>query len=122
MPPLRPCLGFRGSDCAKLVAGNRCREHQRMYEAARRPNRPTARQRGYTTEHERNRALVLAQSRICWLCGHDGADQADDVVPKASGGRSTLANLRPAHGTEPCPTCGVRCNQRRGADESRNSV
>ena len=110
---LRPCLGHQGETCTRLTdkASSRCSEHQRKHEAHR---RPTARQRGYTTEHERNRATVLAQSRVCWLCGHGGADQVDDVVPKARGGTSTLANLRPAHGTRPCPTCGIRCNQVRG--------
>ena len=115
---LRLCLGWRGQACAKIVDGNRCPEHARLAEAARRPNRPTARQRGYTYQHERNRATVLAASRICWICGHDGADQADDVIPKSRGGSSTLANLRPAHGTQPCPTCGVRCNQARGGRDA----
>lgn len=115
--PKRLCLGFREQRCARLTdaADSRCPEHRRLYEAARRPDRPTSRQRGYTAEHERIRAIVLAASTICHLCGHDGADQADDVTPKSRGGRSTLTNLRPAHGTKPCPTCGRRCNQSRGA-------
>jgi 5-methylcytosine-specific restriction endonuclease McrA len=116
--PLRLCLGFRGQTCTKIVDGNRCAEHARLTEAARRPNRPNARQRGYTYQHERNRATILAASRTCWICGHDGADQADDVTPKSRGGSSTLANLRPAHGTKPCPTCGARCNQVRGGRDA----
>ncbi|MEU4367538.1 hypothetical protein [Micromonospora chersina] len=107
----RPCL-----DCDQPTEGTRCEPCRlargRQRERAR--QRPTARQRGYTTEHEANRAAVLAASRICWLCGHDGADQADDVVPKSKGGTAKASNLRPAHGTNPCPTCGVRCNQARG--------
>lgn len=106
----RPCL-----DCGSLTPATRCEECRLARNRQRDRTRGSARQRGYTTEHERNRATVLAESTICWLCGHDGADQADDVVPKAKGGTSTLANLRPAHGTEPCPTCGKRCNQSRGA-------
>lgn len=110
----RLCLGFGAQSCNLLTDKRRCPKHNRMYEAHRRPDRPTARQRGYTAEHERNRRIVLAASDACWLCGHAGADQADDVVPKSRGGTSALTNLRPAHGTKPCETCGRRCNQSRG--------
>ncbi|KAB1933436.1 HNH endonuclease [Micromonospora sp. ALFpr18c] len=67
--------------------------------------------------YERNRAKVLAQpgGGVCWLCGHEGADQADHVTPTSQGGDSSMLNLRPAHGTRPCPTCGRRCNQSRGS-------
>lgn len=66
----------------------------------------------------RMRAAVLdprlGGSRICWLCGHDGADSVDHVVALAFGGAPLdRANLRPAH-CQPCPTCGVRCNTARG--------
>lgn len=111
--PKRPCLGYRGQTCRVLTTGTRCPTHARMYEQTRRPV-PSARARGYTAEYERNRRAVLAASRVCWLCGHDGADQTDDVVPKSKGGDSAVTNLRPAHGTRPCPTCGKRCNQARG--------
>ncbi|GHJ11203.1 hypothetical protein TPA0907_55700 [Micromonospora humidisoli] len=103
----KPCL-----DCDRPCAGTRCEACRLARSRAR--DRPTARQRGYTTEHERNRAAVLGASTVCWLCGHDGADQADDVIPKSKGGTSAVSNLRPAHGTRPCGTCGVRCNQVRG--------
>lgn len=64
--------------------------------------------------YRRARRQVLAQSTVCWLCGHDGADQADHVVPVSRGGAvNDPANLRPAHGTNACPTCGRRCNQER---------
>lgn len=62
----------------------------------------------------RLRARVLAASDVCWLCGHEGADQVDHVVPIAKGGdKWDIRNMRPAHGTDPCPVCGLRCNQRR---------
>jgi 5-methylcytosine-specific restriction endonuclease McrA len=54
------------------------------------------------------KAEVLAASRVCWLCGHDGADTVDHVVPLSL--RPDLAhdrnNLRPAHRS---------CNSRKGA-------
>lgn len=49
----------------------------------------------------------------CWLCGHDGADSADHVLPRSRGGSDHIDNLRPSHFTR-CPTCGQRCNQARG--------
>ncbi|WP_433445665.1 HNH endonuclease [Nonomuraea sp. CA-141351] len=63
----------------------------------------------------RVRAQVLAASRICWLCGHDGADTVDHVIPLSLGGDPLdLANLRAAHGVRGCPTCGRKCNSARG--------
>lgn len=35
---------------------------------------------------------------ICWLCGGDGADTVDHILPLASGGGNELDNLMPAHG------------------------
>ena len=60
----------------------------------------------------RNRR-ILATSRVCWLCGHDGADAVDHKIPWTL--RPDLAddptNLAPAHHKVPCPTCGIKCNQ-----------
>jgi 5-methylcytosine-specific restriction endonuclease McrA len=68
----------------------------------------------------RARKRVLQASTICWLCGHDGADSADHLVPRAhllATGQTHLlnaiSNLAPAH-HEPCPTCNIRCNRKRG--------
>lgn len=118
---LRPCLGFGAQRCVRLTgrADGRCDDHARQAEAARRPDRPSARQRGYDAAHQRQRAAVLAESTVCWLCGHDGADQVDHVVAVSNGGTSTLGNLRPAHGTLPCPTCDRRCNQQRGSRDAQ---
>lgn len=106
--PLRLCLGYRDERCTKLTPGTRCPGHQRRYEQGR---RPTGWQR-YPAQYQANRTTTLAASRTCWLCGHDGADQADHVVARQHGGGH--GQLRPAHGTQPCPTCGVRCNQVKG--------
>lgn len=60
-------------------------------------------------------ALTLSTyGTTCHLCHHPSADSADHVVPRSAGGRDALANLRPVH-WRPCPTCGRRCNQQRGA-------
>ena len=64
----------------------------------------------------RTRDLVFAAyGTACWLCGHDGADTIDHVIPTALGGSDDLDNLRPAHGrSRPEP---FRCigNYGRGA-------
>ena len=68
---LRPCLGHQGHTCTRLTPhGNRCTEHQRMYEQARRPT-PGARQRGYDAAHEaaRARAVPAAYGSPCPRCG-----------------------------------------------------
>ena len=107
----RPCL-----DCGRISEGSRC-EPCRLAQGRQRErtrDRPNSGERGYDAQHQRTRKRVLKASDICWLCHHPGADQVDDVLPKSLGGTSTLVNLRPAHGTKPCPTCGLRCNQARG--------
>lgn len=65
-------------------------------------------------EAQRLTALTLATyGRVCWLCGHDGADSADHVLPRSRGGSNRVENLRPAH-HHPCTSCGERCNTKRG--------
>ena len=67
----------------------------------------------------RVRAQVLAASRICWICGHDGSDSVDHLTPLADDGAALdPANLAPAHHA-PCPTCGRRCNASRGRAPGR---
>lgn len=62
------------------------------------------------------RASVLADSRICWICGHGGADVAEHVKSLINGGSLTnRSNLRPAHGVNRCPTCGRNCNGEKGS-------
>ena len=52
-------------------------------------------------------AMVFAeQGRVCHLCGMPGADSIDHIIPRASGGDDSPANLRPAHRS---------CNSARGA-------
>ena len=69
--------------------------------------------RGY--RYRRARAITLAQSTICWLCGHDGADTVDHVLsPMRGGDWYDLDNLRPAHGVRGCPVCERKCNRAKG--------
>jgi hypothetical protein len=70
------------------------------------------------------RAMVFATyGRTCHICGHDGANQVDHLVPLAVDPSQgwVLANLRPAHGVpgNRCPTCRVACNQARQAGSIR---
>lgn len=88
--------------------------------------------RSGTPEFARNRPIVLAASRVCGICGHDGAETVDHIVsapdwPKLAGGRlapgfDALPNLQPAHGSlgnsglvNYCGECGRACNQSKGA-------
>lgn len=69
--------------------------------------------------YRRNRAAVLASSTVCWLCGHDGADTVDHEPALATLEALGLdpadqRHMRPAHGVNGCPTCGIRCNQVKG--------
>ena len=52
------------------------------------------------------RARVFATwGTVCWLCGGDGADTADHVIPRSKGGDNSTENGRPAHRS---------CNSRKG--------
>lgn len=68
----------------------------------------------------RVRAEVLAESTVCHICGHPGSQDVDHVIPRwlvveLGGDPNDKTNLRPAHGTAGCPTCGRRCNREKGA-------
>ena len=76
----------------------------------------------------RARAQVLAASTVCWLCGHDGSDSVDHVIPRwlclATGQDKLLndvSNLAPAHHM-PCPECGQRCNRKRGTGTGKRTT
>lgn len=66
------------------------------------------------------RQIVFRQyGRTCHICGHDGANQVDHVIPVAVAPQLAwvLSNCRPAHGVpgNKCPVCGKACNQARQA-------
>ena len=73
-----------------------------------------------TRPARRAKATMWAMyGRTCWICGHDGATDADLVVPRAQAPHQPVSPqaYRPAHGVGGCPTCGRRCNQERGTRE-----
>jgi 5-methylcytosine-specific restriction endonuclease McrA len=45
------------------------------------------------------RLTLAVWGTMCHLCGKDGADSRDHVIPRAKGGPDTLDNSRPAHMT-----------------------
>lgn len=64
--------------------------------------------------------VISAHAGICHLCLHPGALQIDHVIPFAETQDDSIGNLRPVHGTagkqkNPCPVCGLNCNNIRGA-------
>ncbi len=66
--------------------------------------------------YRRMRAQILAESDVCILCAHVGADAIDHITPVSKGG-GTLDrdNLAPIHGVDGCPTCGRKCNNEKGS-------
>lgn len=71
----------------------------------------------------RVRADVLAISTVCWICGHEGAGDADhepsrEVLIAAGLDPNDPQYLRPAHGAlSRCTVCGRCCNQVKGDRE-----
>jgi 5-methylcytosine-specific restriction endonuclease McrA len=73
--------------------------------------------------------MFRVYGHTCWLCGTDGADTVDHVIPLARGGpRYELWNLRPAHGRKIPGVCpgnygrgdGTRQRQHTPPNTSRN--
>jgi len=116
----KPCVGYydkerhRRVPCGKLCARSRCDEHERMYQATR---RPPARERGYDAQYRRDRKRLLARDprtgerAVCEL-QLDGctlwADTVDHDDPLLSG-RNIAA--RRGHLTPAC----AHCNSKRGS-------
>lgn len=81
-----------------------------------------------TRSYQAARALVLAASTLCWLCGHEGAGSVDHEPPLKELRRRGLdpddpRYLRPAHGAlSRCRTCGKACNESKGAREPQRRV
>lgn len=79
---------------------------------------PTARARHSNSRPGRRARLQMfaIYGTVCHLCGHDGADSADHLIPISVWPQQPIDPhlMRPAHG-RPCPTCGIRCNRARSA-------
>lgn len=93
-------------------------ESDPLYRRGRR-GRPYRRWREAVLE----RAGPTPEARICWVCGHPGADSADHIEPLADivtrgGDPLDPGNGAPAHHS-PCATCGRRCNPARGRASGR---
>lgn len=73
-----------------------------------------ARNRQDLTEYayRQARAHVLQMSTVCALCGHEGSDTVDHIVPVSRGGdKYDEDNMAPMHGVNGCNTCYRKCNQ-----------
>lgn len=69
-----------------------------------------------TYAYRKARARFLAESDVCHLCGHAGADVVDHVRPVSRGADpEDVSNWLPAHGVNRCATCGRNCNGEKGA-------
>jgi hypothetical protein len=61
--------------------------------------------------------MFATYGTVCHICGHDGAGEADHLIPVSLDAEQPLDPhaMRPAHGANsPCPTCGRKCNTERG--------
>jgi 5-methylcytosine-specific restriction endonuclease McrA len=76
------------------------------------------RQHHHGRVYQRARAQMFAtRGTVCVHCGHDGAGEADYIVPLSVDPEQPIDpdGLQPAHGANyPCPTCGRKCNTERG--------
>jgi hypothetical protein len=61
--------------------------------------------------------MFLHYGHVCHLCGHDGAVEADHLIPISVWSTQPVDPhaMRPAHGANgKCPRCGLACNQIKG--------
>lgn len=63
--------------------------------------------------------FILRRDRfICYVCGGEGADQADHVIPIAEGGPNHTDNGAAIH-AEPCHRLKTQQESRRGSERRR---
>lgn len=75
--------------------------------------------------YRRAKATLQGNTQTCWLCGHAGAYELDHepaltLLLDMGLDPNDAQYHRAAHGSScPCPTCGQRCNQAKGAGAGR---
>lgn len=99
----RPCFV-----CGKPTRASMCEECLKLRPAQKRkttPNRPSRQARGYDSEYEQNRALMVQEAKAhhwpCQIC-HKPFEPgqtitAEHKIPKRRGGTNARENLVPAH-------------------------
>ena len=107
----RACIlyGPKCSNEGRAVEGtSRCTNHGTGTTKHRNPE--------YDGHHQELRAKVVKPDSVCWICGEGPRPtdpmQADHVIPLSMGGRTELANMKPAH-----RSCNVA---KGGANRKRN--
>lgn len=78
---------------------------------------PTKQQHRKSYRYRQARAeMFRIYGATCHLCGHEGADTADHLEPISLNPTQPIDPhlMRPAHGVDGCPTCGLACNPARG--------
>lgn len=94
MTVLRAC-----AVCAKPSPEPYCAAHKpKPWATSRRKSRLTL---SGSKEQARRRRILYRYLGTCHICGKQGADQVDHVVPLAEGGADDELNLAPIH-SEPC--------------------
>lgn len=102
--PYRPASPCAYKGCPELTHERFCPEHANQQRP--RDYRPSARQRGYTSEWDRIRAEVLKQDPYCRMCGQVATD-VDHIIPIRRGGTHHPLNLQPL-----CRSCHNRKTRR----------
>ena len=105
--PTRALSACSAPGCsALLLKPGRCGAHARKPWA----HTLTRHERGYNSQHERDRASALAREPLCYLCHTKPSTTMDHEVPLAEGGTNDPTNHRGA-----CKDCQQVKASREGA-------